>query len=433
MKLLQQTTRYYLAFSLVLFLVLGSVLFVLLRTILNQAVEEKLERGAEKLERQLTGGGVPPERMDLLGTLVEIAPLAQPTVIHHHGFHDTLIFDPHPEELEMEPYRSYTYDATIDGRSYRIRISESTVESDDLISAISGVFLLTLLLLLLSFVLLNRYLSRTLWQPFYHTMKRIGGFSVRSGKAPLLLDSATDEFNDLNATLRAMTAQLLREYDSLRRFTENASHEIQTPLAIIRGHLDGLLRAEERPEADYRSIQHISEAVTRLGRLNQSLLLLTKIENDQFTAAAWLDLAPLASEKLTQLAPALADKMIVLRTDLTATRLRLHSMLADVLLNNLLGNAVRHNLPGGELAVSLDGGNLTIANTGPPLTVAPETLFERFSRADGAGGTLGLGLAIVREICERHGYTIQYTEQAGRHRVVVDFGRAAGSSKKVSN
>ncbi len=218
-----------------------------------------------------------------------------------------------------------------------------------------------------------------------------------------------------------MTDQLQREYDSLRRFTENASHEIQTPLAIVRNHVDLLLRVPDRSEQDYGNLQRISEGVARLSKLNKTLLLLTRIEHDQLPGPVHLDLRAVLSAKLEQLAPALADKRIQLSTELEPVSVHLPPGLADVLLNNLLGNAIRHNLEAGTLRVNLSDRQLLIENTGPANKLSATMVFERFRKESNSGDSLGLGLALVREICDRYHYRVAYAQEENLHRVTLHF------------
>ncbi len=420
MKLLDRSSRYYLFFSLLIFAVVGLVLYFALRITLIENTEESLRHTRPALVRQLLPGTELLPTMYIMDEVVEFQPIPRLTAVE--TYRDTLILtDQLDGELEWEPYRKYTYDELIRGKPYRVSISLSTVEKEDLILTLLFVVLGGLLLFLVAINLLNRYLSRQLWLPFYRTLKEIKQFSVRQKLAPAFPPSETIEFDDLNRGLEAMTGQLIGEYDSLRRFTENASHEIQTPLAIIRNHVDLLLRGPERSELDYGHLQRISESVSRLSKLNRSLLLLTRIEHDQFPEAVRLDPEPLLRDKLAQLAPLLAEKRIALTVELEPGSMFLPQALADVLLNNLLGNAIRHNIPEGKLDVVLGGRQLTITNTGPASRLDNRVIFDRFRKAGNVAESLGLGLAIVKEICDKYGLEIAYEQQDGLHRMTVNF------------
>lgn len=418
MKLLNRTSRYYLFFSLLIFLVIGLVLFVVLRLVLNHTTDESLEHTRPALARELGDLRELEPTLYIMDEIVELRPIA--AVTEAETYQDTMILVAEDDgELEREPFRKYTYDELVGGKPYRISISLSTLESEDLITTLLAVVLGGLLLFLLAINVLNRYLSRVLWLPFYRTLETVKAFSVQQATAPTFEQSDTTEFEDLNRSLEEMTGLLIKEYDSLRRFTENASHELQTPLAIIRGQIDLLLRGEERSEADYAIIQGMSETVSKLGRLNQTLLLLTKIERGQVPKAEWIDLKLVVERKLEQLAPGMKARGIKVSTKLISTHVSIPMLLADVLLNNLLSNAVRHNVDGGTLDVSLRGCELMIENTGPVLHQRPEAMFERFQKDSKAAESLGLGLAIVQEICDKYAYHLAYEYEAGIHRIRV--------------
>ncbi|WP_020567382.1 sensor histidine kinase [Neolewinella persica] len=421
MKLLNRTSRYYLFFSLLIFAIIGLALFFALRYTLDHSTDDSLEHTRPALARELLQLKELEPTMYIMDEIVEVRPILQ--VSDREFFRDTTIMVVEDNgALEPEPFRKYTYEELVDGKPYQVSISLSTVENEDLIRTLLLVVLGGLLLFLLAINLLNRYLSRELWRPFYQTLAQIKDFSIQKDKAPSFSHSDTTEFEDLNRSVEGMTGQLIKEYNTLRRFTENASHELQTPLAIIRNQIDLLLREGERSEQDYNIIQQVSEAVSRLGKLNQSLLLLTKIERGQVPEAEWIDLNPLIERKLEQLVPGLEARGISLHRELAPRSVRMPLMLADILLNNLIGNAIRHNVDGGDLSIRLADDFLVIENTGPPLRQAPELLFERFRKESKSAESLGLGLAIVREICDKYNYNLRYTSEAGRHRMTVAFG-----------
>lgn len=422
MNLLKRTSRYYLFFSLVIFAIIGLVLFFALRYTLNHSTDDSLEHTRPALAREFRHLQALEPTMYIMDEIIELIPIA--AVTNQETYRDTMILMPEDDgEMEAEPFRKYTYDELIDDKPYRVSISMSTVENEDLIQTLLLVVLGGLLLFLLAINLLNRYLTRALWRPFYRTLGQIKDFSVRADTAPAFAHSDTTEFEDLNRSLEDMTGQLMKEYDSLRRFTENASHELQTPLAIIRNQIDLLLREGERSEADYTIIQRLSESVSKLGKLNQSLLLLTKIERGQVPEAEWIDLKPLIERKLEQLTPGLEERGIKLDTGLVSKIVHLPAALADVLLNNLLGNAIRHNLDDGRLSVQLTAEKLVIENSGPPLKGSPEQLFKRFRKESSSGPSLGLGLAIVQEICDKFGFEVHYTYANNIHTMTVGLRR----------
>ena len=168
-------------------------------------------------------------------------------------------------------------------------------------------------------------------------------------------------------------------------------------------------------------VQVVYESAARLSKLNQALLLLAKIENRQFSDTKQVELNKLIEQKLELYEELIKHKEISLEKHLSEVKLQIHPALADILVGNLIGNSIKHNLQLGKIIVELSDKQLSIRNSGNPLTVSPEHLFERFRKADSASDSLGLGLAIVREICIMYGFSLQYKYASEMHAVTVKF------------
>ncbi|NJE06811.1 sensor histidine kinase, partial [Thermococcus sp. M36] len=144
-----------------------------------------------------------------------------------------------------------------------------------------------------------------------------------------------------------------QDFNSLKQFTENASHELQTPLAIIRTKFDLLIQAETLTQQQIEALQSANDALQRLSNLNKSLLLLTKIENKQFEEKVTINLKELIENKLIQLSELIQNKNIHVTYSLEEITINMNSDLAEILLNNLLVNAIKHNVPNGEIIINL--------------------------------------------------------------------------------
>ncbi|MCP9235910.1 HAMP domain-containing sensor histidine kinase [Lewinella sp. JB7] len=418
MKLLQRTSRYYLAFGSLAFLVTGVLLFGVLRYVINDEMDDQVADASVRLDNYLAQLPVVPDSFYQLDAVVTTRPVAAVTM--PFTFSDTLMFE--PIEREMEPYRTVTYDREINGQPYRITVSRLTVENEDLIEVMFFVSMAFFALFLFGFFLLTRYLSGWLWRPFYAALAQVQHFDLKSRQALVFPPSSIDEFDRLSTTLRALTAKLRRDYLALRQFTDNASHELQTPLAIMRNQVDLMLQTTDRSEEDFTRLQHLSEALERLKKLNQALLLLTRIDNEQYSGTEPIELTALLDTKLRQLAGMLDAKSLRLERDLHRTCVRAHPVLMDVLLNNLLSNAIKHNVTGGNLGVFLKHDRLTVTNSGAPHTGQTAHLLERFTKGRADNQSLGLGLAIVAEVCERYGFALDYrATAAGVHTVCLNF------------
>jgi len=319
-----------------------------------------------------------------------------------------------------DPCRALIFSVKVGNQYYTAYVSKSEEETEDLLVVIMCLTAGMILLMLGILFLANRLLLRRIWQPFYHTLEGIRAFNLSSRQLLPAESTDIDEFRRLDDAARQMTGQISRDYEMLKNFTENASHEMQTPLAIINSKLDLLIQDTRMREEHHQPVQAMYDAIGRLRQLNSSLLLLTKIENNQFAQTESLDLALLIEQKLAQLEDPLKARQLEVHRELIGARVAINSYLADILLNNLLINAIRHNKPAGQVDIRLEEHRLRISNSGPAPSFDPKTIFDRFVKGSNSGGT-GLGLAIVRQICDNYNFSVGYSYSGEMHTIEVVF------------
>ncbi len=405
MKLLARQNRYYFVLTLVLFAV-GSVgLFAGIHVIARAELDEDLFVDAARLRRLAAAGlvlAVPGEQHPTTPSLTVVRPGPA-------GLRDTIIADP-AEAGERTPYRQLTTPVTTPAGPQWLTVRRSLLEADEVGLLIVAVMLAVMGTLLGALLLVNRWLSRRLWRPLDATLRAVATYD---GARPLSLPATdTDEFTALNATLTQMSGRVAHEIEALREFTENAAHETQTPLAILRTSLDQLGQVARLPAAAWPPLADAQAAVRRLTRLMQSLTLLSKIENGQFNTVApptAAEMSALVTAQLDHLADFIAEKNLRLTTQLAPCWLLLPAALAESLVLNLLQNAVKHNLPGGVLHVATSAAGVVVRNTGPVPATTPTHFFERFRKHDPTTDSPGLGLAIVAQIARVYGLTLTYT------------------------
>ena len=323
-------------------------------------------------------------------------------------------------DQERKLYRQLIFPVTANGQTYQAIVSKSQVETEDLLGLIVLITVGVIVLLLLIQFIVNRYLLRKIWTPFYGTLESISQFNLMNRKPMPRQLSDIDEFVSLDGAVNLMTNKIIGDYETLKDFADNASHEMQTPLAIINSKLDLLIQEQGLNEKQGRHLQAMYDAVGRMSQLNQSLVLLTKIENDQFSIAEPVHLHNLINEKLVQLEEMAGTKLLMISSEIGEANLHMNFYLADILLNNLLSNAIRHNIDGGNIWVTLDPEQLIISNSGLPLPFDPDLIFERFIKSGHSQGT-GLGLAIVRQICDKYNYQASYSYKDQIHKFTVRF------------
>jgi signal transduction histidine kinase len=231
--------------------------------------------------------------------------------------------------------------------------------------------------------------------------------------------TSIDEFTELNKAVQLMTVKAKNDYKDLKNFTENASHELLTPIAVINSKLDTLIQTENFSPVQSKLLNDLYSAVSRLSRLNQSLLLLVKIENRLLHDQQNIDLRLLTEESIMQFEEIFSDKELDVDVNLIGKAIVGNRYLAEILLNNLISNAIRHNYKGGKVTVNLDAERLTVKNTGDDIPLTDQ-VFSRFHKSSGSEGS-GLGLTISKQICENFGFGLRYFHLDGFHVFEVKF------------
>jgi signal transduction histidine kinase len=329
---------------------------------------------------------------------------------HHHR----------DDEEEFESGRGLITSVTVGSKYYKILIVVSTVEAEDLIKIIFGITAGVILLLFVTLFITNRLLLNRLWQPFYDLLRQLRFFNVTDNKDIPLEKTNIDEFEELNQAIIGMSTRVKSDYKELKSFTENASHELLTPIAVINSKLDTLIQTDSFSLQQSKLLSDLYSAVSKLTRLNQSLLLLVKIENRLLESNDHIDLKSHIEELLIQFEEIFLDKEIKVSSDLSEKELFTSTYLVDILLNNLLSNAIRHNYPGGEINIKLTSTSLVIQNTGALDELKQDQIFIRFHKSTESEGS-GLGLTISRQICENLKFTLNYSYDRPYHTFTVGF------------
>jgi signal transduction histidine kinase len=332
-------------------------------------------------------------------------------------FRDTSIYD--SRSREYGSFRMLRCTGTTNkGVGYSIRVIQPLDENEELLQDI-GLFLFFLFLIILfASILINYVISKKVWNPFYVAVKKASGFNVQTDMPLELPESDTDEFSELNNVINQMTERMKRDYLNLKEFNEDASHEIQTPLAIIRSKMEILMQNRNLRKEDIDNIKTINEATDRLLKLNQGLLLISKIENNYFRNLKKVSLRQIITKYLSNYSEIISIKNI--STEVTGSDsafVEMDEILADTLISNLVSNAVRYNIDGGLIKCHTGERSVIISNTGIPLTVEPELLFKRFRKGSNSQQSVGLGLSIVKKISDNYGITVKYSSSGNIHEV----------------
>lgn len=333
-------------------------------------------------------------------------------------FFDTVYVN--PKEKEAEPGRAVESIIRVNGSYYKTIITVSRESTEYLLQFVGVITLGLMVGLLLVLFLANRYFLNGLWKPFYALLHQIKSFNISDEKSFKLTNQRVDEFVELSTAINSMSARVHNDYQNLKHFTDNASHEMLTPLAVITSKLDILIQNEKLPPEIYEQIEDIYTATGKLSRLNQTLLLLTKIENNLIDGSEPMDMSILLSEKIKQFQELITAKNIYVTEKLVTKKIFASKYLIDVLLNNLISNAIWHNKHNGQLTITIDDNEILFQNTGSSIALNNETIFERFKKGSKSEGT-GLGLALADNICKFYGWKISYELQGDMHSFKITF------------
>lgn len=416
MKLLSKANRYYLLLATPVFLIAGLVFYFTIQAAIRDEISEILDFEIEKKIEELKAHDIPLENAAEIEFEIKQVAAYQDT----RTFKDTVLWDHYREQ--WIPYRQITVYETIEGQPFQLTFRESLIESEKLLFAITVSLILLFILMVLALLLVNYFLVRKLWAGFYENIQLLRSYELDNPQAVKETHSDVQEFQELNGAIRKMTNKIHGDYLRLKEFTENASHEIQTPLAVIKSNLD-LLREEVHQEEAASIVTKISQGLHRISKINQSLLLLSKIENRQFRNLEKINLKEIIANTLEDFMEMLTDKQLsvkFLSEEYTRT-LPMNPTLAGILINNLMSNAIKHNIAEGHVHIYLDNQRLKFSNTGRALTNPPEKLFERFVKENPSHESSGLGLSLVQKICETYQWQVTYQQEEQTHSIHILF------------
>jgi len=332
-------------------------------------------------------------------------------------FRDTMLLE--PADNEMVPHRELHFSINHKGTDFGIVLRHLLLGHDDIafgtLMIIVGLVVLTVVFLLLIF----NQVAGKIWKPFYTTLNRLTTFKIHE-PIPVFPQTQIDEFNTLHTSLSGLLKKITDDYQHTKAFNTNASHELQTQLAVIRASAEKLMNETTHHDASLAELNKIHEASSRLSQAQKSLLLLSRISNREFRNDKNLEIRDLVSQAISNFGETAALRGIVIRQSTGSFQIRIDPGLADILINNLVKNAVKHNIDHGRIDIQLSGRTLVIENTGVKYHGDPMALMARF--AIGPGGNSGIGLAIVKEICELYGFGLTYLVRDEHiHQISVRF------------
>lgn len=418
MKLLTRYNRSTITITTAIMLFAAVAYYFAISAVLSRQVDKALEVEEHEVRDHVLLNGTLPHVFSTNHQAILFTPL---TSLPKRKFVDTVYRDLKDEELE--PARAlYTW-VEVRGKQYRVVVVQSKVETEDLVKVIFLITLGLIVALLAALFFLNRIILSNIWKPFYKILEQLKAFNLAENSAIKMVPSGIDEFKELDIAVNMMTDRVKGDYQALKAFTENASHELMTPISVINSKLDTFVQTGNFTNTQSKLLNDMYASVTRLSRLNKSMLLLAKIENGLIADKQELNLKTLVEEALNQFEDPILAREITIESQLDDKPMQASLLLMEVLISNLISNALRHNKPGGFISIELNHLKLQVSNSSNADKLRPDYLFRRFQKSSSSEGS-GLGLTISKQICDIYGFNLDYMHLNGVHHFMVTFAPA---------
>ncbi len=419
MKLIYKYTLWYLLISLGVFVVGSIITYQVMKREISLEQERFLRERLTYVERMVDRRQ--PDSV-LIRDKIRVEPLPQATAETEISYSDTVVM--HSTLERLEPHTKLEVVKEVAGKFYLISLYDVIVEQDDIIESVRESMIKVYLLLTGTVLLLGVFAGWYLFKPFNKTLNLIRNFDLDRGQPIKQIKTGTQEFDRLNQFLEEMTTKVQTDYNTLKEFSENASHEMQTPLTNAIGKLELLLNNPKLEAKESEKIMGALDSLRQISKMGQSLGLLTKIENQEFGNKAPLDFSTSVTRALDNFQELIDLKSITLERSITPhVEVIMDPNLADIMINNLLSNAIRHNERNGTIRTKVDESGFIICNTGKPPSAAPDSLFDRFKKDSNGRDGMGLGLSIVKKICDVSGFKVDYWYELNEHRLEIEFAK----------
>jgi signal transduction histidine kinase len=360
-------------------------------------------------------------QVEFRGNNFEIHPISkQKALVFRDLYKDTLMY--RLNENDLEPVRILHSAFEHQDNYYHLKVISSLIEEDDLIEDSFWSIIWLFLILIASILIVNNIVLGKLWKPFYDILERLNTFRLDKDEASLMIPTKTKEFIQLQQASNALFRHSKKAYISQKQFTENASHELQTPIAIIINKLELLLESEYLNENDAKSIAKVISIAGRMKRLNNSLLLMAKIENKQFLDVKTVSINKITKEFLTHYKELTEYRQITVQLiETKQCSVNMNNALSEILISNLIKNAIFHNKQHSDITIKITKQEFIISNQGETNSLDSKLIFNRFEKDASKTNSTGLGLAICKTICNAYASDISYSFSENQHSFKINF------------
>lgn len=389
---------------------------------INDEVDDALEDYSELIVIRMLSGELLPRMNEGSNNSYTIAPVDENYAAAHPGidYYDAEVYIPEKEETEPARFLVTIFQDG-NGQFYELKVATPTFEKDELLETILWWVVWLYLLLLITVVGTTMWIFHNSMRPLYALLHWLDGYVPGHKTVPVPNNTSITEFRRLNTAAQQAVDRAEELLEQQKQFIGNASHELQTPLAVLGGRMEYMLDHAGLDEQTMGEVIQMQRTLGHIVRLNKTLLLLAKIDNGQFPENTDVDISAMIREQKELYDDIYEERDIRCDMHLTGSFLvRMNESLASVLVSNLIRNAYVHSEAGARIDIRIEGRTLTVSNDG----VTPldgKHIFERFYQGSKREGSTGLGLALVKAVADSYGLCVGYRFGEEQHIFSVEW------------
>ncbi len=389
---------------------------------IDDEIEDSLELYAFQLIQEKNEGKLDSVKYDGSNNsfLIEKITKEEALAMDNMSFKDTNVFIKARNETEPCKRLMLAFYDTQDNY-YKLTIYTPTVEKRELKGRI--LFLVCLIVIILITSVISIYLAvykKTL-KPLYILLNWHRNYQLgKSNQEFPECKSNINELKELFNAAKSSTQRAEETYNQQKLFLGHASHEIQTPLAVSITQLESILEDESLSEEQMNKIFTSLSTLRKMTKMNKSLLLLSKIENDQFNNIESININQIIKEKIDVFKETFSQKDINISIiEKENLEIKIDNILCEMMINNLLKNAFVHNVYGGEVEIEINKSSISFSNSGKPHALNENMIFNYFYKESNEQNSSGLGLVLIKSICKKNGLSIDYKFDNKKHKFFI--------------
>jgi len=413
MKLFKRYNNWFLKIVALLLVASCVIIYYSFTYLFNDEINEQMQSQKAQLISASYTVINPPNQLPIEGIYTELVEIKGLERMNEIKYFDKV-------EKEFIPFQEMIFYKNYQNKFLKFTLRKSTIELDYLLYTLIVTIISIFILFIAILFYLNQKISQKLFLPFFNTIEILKNRRTFSKESLQLAETEIEEFTLLNKTLNNFDNNLRKEYKKVAQFTDNASHELQTPIAIISNRIESILENSKADEKTKKQLAEIFETIQQMKNTNETLLLLSRLENKSFKNDVECNLSQEIAIKVDNY------KQFGLLDNLTTETyleelflIKINKEVATILINNLLNNAIKHNISNGFIRITTTTDKIIIQNSGLKLDKPAIEMFNRFVRNNLTSHGTGLGLAIVQEICLLYNLNVFYSENNNIHTITI--------------